>query len=48
MNRHDIIQKIGSKYHRGNMEMMYSDQGYIPDWECMEYYIKKLPYADKI
>ena len=26
----------------------YSDDGYIPDWECMENYIKKLPYADKI
>ena len=26
----------------------YSDDGYIPDWEWMENYIKKLPYADKI
>lgn len=26
----------------------YSDDGYIPDWEWMETYIKKLPYADKI
>ena len=26
----------------------YSDDGYIPDWEWMENYIKQLPYADKI
>lgn len=27
---------------------IYSDEGYIPDWECMEYCIKQLPFADKI
>ena len=26
----------------------YSDDGYIPDWEWMENYVKKLPYADKL
>lgn len=26
----------------------YSDDGYIPDWEWMENYVKKLPHADKI
>lgn len=26
----------------------YSDDGYIPDWEWMENYIRELPYADKI
>ena len=26
----------------------YSDEGYIPDWEWMENYIRELPYADKI
>lgn len=26
----------------------HSDDGYIPDWEWMENYVKKLPYTDKI
>lgn len=26
----------------------YSEQGYIPDWEWMENYIKSLPYSDRI
>lgn len=26
----------------------YSDNGYIPDWEYMENYIKALPYGDRI
>ncbi|MCI9652842.1 MAG: hypothetical protein HFG91_00630 [Acholeplasmatales bacterium] len=26
----------------------FSDEGYIPDWEFMDNYIKSLPYADKI
>ena len=26
----------------------YSEQGYIPDWEWMEHYIKMLPYGDRI
>ena len=26
----------------------YSDEGYIPDWDFMECYIKNLPYGDKI
>lgn len=26
----------------------YSDQGYIPDWQFMEDYIKSLPYGDRI
>jgi hypothetical protein len=26
----------------------YSDEGYVPDWEFMEEYIKSLPYSDRI
>ena len=26
----------------------YSDEGYIPDWEFMENYIKSLPYGDRL
>lgn len=26
----------------------YSEQGYIPDWQFMEDYIKSLPYGDRI
>lgn len=26
----------------------YSDEGYIPDWEWMENYIKSLPYGDRL
>ena len=27
---------------------LYSDEGFIPDWEWMDGYIKEFPYADKI
>jgi len=27
---------------------LYSDEGFIPDWEWMEHYMKQLPFADKI
>lgn len=26
----------------------YSDEGYVPDWQFMEDYIKSLPYGDRI
>ena len=26
----------------------FSDEGYIPDWEWMENYMKSLPYSDRI
>ena len=26
----------------------YSDEGYVPDWQFMENYIKSLPYGDRI
>ena len=29
-------------------DKIYSDEGYIPDWEWMDNFVKKLPYADKI
>ncbi len=29
-------------------ECKYSSEGYIPDWDYMEMYIKSLPYGDKI
>ena len=29
-------------------EKKYSDEGYIPDWQLMEDYIKSLPYSDRI
>lgn len=29
-------------------EKKYSSDGYIPDWEFMEQYIKKLPYSDRL
>ena len=107
MNRHDIITKIGAKYHVENTETgefscvqalksvgkdikdyqkatigtkhqfldirftndrlvilveckskdskpvidathEFSDDGYMPDWEWMESYIKSLPYSDRI
>ena len=28
--------------------ILYSDEGFIPDWEWMDSYIKEFPYADKI
>ena len=27
---------------------VYSDEGYIPDWEYMENFIKSLPFGDRI
>ena len=26
----------------------YSEQGYIPDWQWMEDYIRSLPYGDRL
>lgn len=38
----DENQPIIDKKHK------YSDEGYTPDWQFMEDYIKSLPYGDKI
>lgn len=27
---------------------IFSEQGYVPDWDYMENYIKNLPYGDRI
>lgn len=27
---------------------IYSEDGYVPDWQFMEDYIKSLPYGDRI
>ena len=29
-------------------EHTYSEEGYVPDWQFMEDYIKSLPYGDRI
>ena len=29
-------------------EHTYSDEGYVPDWQFMEDYIKSLPYGDRL
>ncbi len=31
-----------------NMKSPYSEEGYVPDWQFMEDYIKSLPYGDKV
>ena len=31
-----------------NKEYKYSSEGYVPDWEWMDSYIKSLPYSDRI
>ena len=39
MNGNDYILDKNKKY---------SDDGYIPDWEWMEIYMKSLPYGDRV
>lgn len=29
-------------------EHTYSEDGYVPDWQFMEDYIKSLPYGDRL
>lgn len=31
-----------------NQNYKYSDEGYVPDWQFMENYIKSLPYGDRL
>lgn len=50
--RKDFTIKLPVK-KQGNVPVMddkkvFSDDGYIPDWEWMENYIKRLPYSDRI
>lgn len=50
--RKDFTIKLPIKMDKTNIvydeNKFYSDEGYIPDWEWMENYIRELPYADKI
>lgn len=45
--------KLPIRYNEDNSYMIdetktYSEEGYVPDWEFMENYIKSLPYGDRI
>lgn len=42
------IQKDDSGNPIVDATKMFSDEGYIPDWEWMEKYMKSLPYGDRI
>lgn len=50
--RKDFTIKLPIKMDKSNIvydeNKFYSDKGYIPDWEWMENYIRKLPYADTV
>ena len=50
--RKDFILRLPVKHNRGKIEIdsrnIFSDEGYIPDWQWMENYIKELPYSDRI
>ena len=43
MIRHKI--KLPVKY---NLDKLYSERGFVPDWEYMSKYIKSLPFGDQI
>ena len=42
------IQYNDDKTPKIDKEKKYSEDGYVPDWEFMENYIKQLPYSDKL
>ena len=47
------IIKLPVKYNRDGTifiedKCRYSKEGYVPDWEFMENYIKSLPYGDRL
>ena len=47
------IIKLHVKYNRDGTifiedKCRYSKEGYVPDWEFMENYIKSLPYGDRL
>ena len=50
--RKDFILRLPVKHNRKKIEIdsrnIFSDEGYIPDWQWMENYIKELPYSDRI
>jgi len=49
--RRDFTIKLPIKTRQSEIvyddDKIYSDEGYVPDWECMDNFVKKLPYADK-
>lgn len=48
----DFLIKLPVKHNGNNIEIdvthEFSDDGFTPDWEYMENYIKSLPYGDRI
>ena len=50
--RKDFTIKLPIKMDKTNIvydeNKFYSDEGYIPDWEWMDNFIKSLPYGDRI
>lgn len=50
--RKDFTLKLPVKHDENGIVIdttyEYSDDGYIPDWEWMEDYIKSLPYSDRV
>ena len=50
--RKDFMIKLPIKMDKTNIvydeNKFYSDEGYIPDWEFMDNFIKNLPYGDRI
>lgn len=42
------IKKTGDGEPLIDTDRRFSDEGYIPDWEFMENYIKSLPYGDRL
>lgn len=42
------VQKDSDGFPKIDKSCKYSDDGYTPDWQFMENYIKSLPYGDKL
>ena len=49
--RKDFTIKLPVKIEQSKIvydeDKIYSDEGYIPDWEWIDNFVKKLPYSDK-
>ena len=46
--RKDFTIKLPVKKNLIDASHEYSDEGYIPDWEWIDAYMKSLPYSDRI
>lgn len=50
--RKDFTIKLPIKHDKNGIiiddNYKFSDEGYIPDWEWMDHYMKSLPYSDRI